>query len=224
MAAQIGPTRANYTGFAPERGDAMRSPRWPSIARAPGARLGALSVVLAGGLLLAMVQPAAAKLVDRSHEHVVDTFTDTVCDIPLTITIDFIANDQERLAKSGFPLFKSTGRGTITFTNPETGKSVTNFFAGASKDLTVVDNGDGTITLRTAVTGVPEKIRLSDGTVAIKDVGRVVFVTVLDYNGTPTNTEDDIFISQTIESLSGPHPDLESDFTLFCEVLVPALT
>jgi len=202
----------------------MRSPRWPSIARARGARLGVLSVVLAGGLLLAMVQPAAAKLVDRSHEHVVDTFTDTVCDIPLTITIDFIANDQERLAKSGFPLFKSTGRGTITFTNPETGQSVTNFFAGASKDLTVVDNGDGTITVRTAVTGVPEKIRLSDGTVAIKDVGRVVFVTVLDYNGTPTNVEDDIFISQTIESLSGPHPDLESDFTLFCEVLVPALT
>jgi hypothetical protein len=202
----------------------MRSPRWPSITRARGARLGVLSVVLAGGLLLAMVQPAAAKLVDRSHEHVVDTFSDTVCDIPLTITIDFITNDQERLAKSGFPLFKSTGRGTITFTNPETGKSVTNFFAGASKDLTVVDNGDGTITLRTAVTGVPEKIRLSDGTVAIKDVGRVVFVTVLDYNGTPTNVEDDIFISQTIESISGPHPDLESDFTLFCEVLVPALT
>jgi hypothetical protein len=88
----------------------------------------------------------------------------------------------------------------------------------------VVDNGDGTITLRTAVTGVPEKLRMSDGTVAIKDVGRVVFVTVLDYNGTPTDVEDDVFISQTIESISGPHPDLESDFTLFCEVLVPALT
>jgi hypothetical protein len=88
----------------------------------------------------------------------------------------------------------------------------------------VVDNGDGTITLRTAVTGMPEKIRLPDGTVAIKDVGRVVFVTVLDYNGTPTDVEDDVFISQTIESISGPHPDLESDFTLFCEVLVPALT
>jgi hypothetical protein len=202
----------------------MRSPSWPSIARARGVRLGALSVVLACGLLLALVQPAAAKLVDRSHQHVVETFSDTVCDIPLTITVDFIANDQERLAKSGFPLFQSTGRGTVTFTNPATGKSVVNSFAGASKDLTVVDNGDGTITLRTAVTGVPEKLRLPDGTVAIKDVGRVVFVTVLDYNGTPTDTDDDVEISSSIESLSGPHPDLESDFTLFCEVLVPALT
>jgi hypothetical protein len=65
---------------------------------------------------------------------------------------------------------------------------------------------------------------LSDGTVAIRDVGRVVFATVLDYNGTPTDTEDDEFISQSIESISGPHPDLESDFELFCEVVVPALT
>ena len=39
----------------------------------------------------------------------------------------------------------------------------------------MVDNGDGTITLRTAVTGVPEKIRLSDGTVVNMDVGRVVW-------------------------------------------------
>jgi hypothetical protein len=203
----------------------MRSPGWSSIARARGARLGALSAVLACGLLLAMVQPAAAKLIDRSHEHIVLTIPDDeVCGVPVTTTIDFIANDQERLAKTGFPLFKSTGRGTVTWTNPETGKSVTLSFAGASKDLTVVDNGDGTITLRTALTGVQEKIRLSDGTIVTMDVGRVVVVAVLDYNGTPTNTEDDVFISQTIESFSGPHPDLESDFALFCEVVVAGLT
>jgi hypothetical protein len=183
-----------------------------------------LSALLACGVLLAMVQPAAAQLVERSHQHIVDTFPDEVCGVPVTTTIDFIANDQERLARSGFPLFKSTGRGTVTFTNPATGKSVTLSFAGASKDLTVVDNGDGTITLRTAVTGVPEKIRLSDGTIVTMDVGRVVFVTVLDYNGTPTDTDDDVEISSSIESISGPHPDLESDFALFCEVVVPGLT
>jgi len=72
--------------------------------------------------------------------------------------------------------------------------------------------------------GVPEEVRLSDGTVAIKDVGRIVLATVIDYNGTPTDTEDDVFISQSIESVSGPHPEAESGFTLFCEVVVPALT
>jgi hypothetical protein len=202
----------------------MRSPSWPSIARAQGTRLGTLSVLLAGGLLLAMIQPAAAQPIERSHDHIVETFPGEVCDIPVTITLDIIENIQARLANSGFPLFQTTGPGTATITNPATGKSVVVRFTGATKDLTVVDNGDGTITLRTAVTGVPEEVRLSDGTVAIKDVGRAVFVAVLDYNGTPTNTDDDEFISQTIESISGPHPDLESDFTLFCEVVVPALT
>jgi hypothetical protein len=30
-------------------------------------------------------------------------------------------------------------------------------------------------------------------------------------------------ISQSIESISGLHPEAASDFTLFCEVVVPAL-
>jgi hypothetical protein len=171
-----------------------------------------------------MAQPAAAKPLERSHEHIVETFSDVICDIPVIVTVDIIENIHVRLAKSGFRLFKAPGRGTVTFTNPATGKSVVNTFSGASKDLTVVDNEDGTITLRTAVTGVPEEVRLSDGTVAIKDVGRIVFATVIDYNGTPTDVEDDEFISQTIESISGPHPEAESGFTLFCEVVVPALT
>jgi hypothetical protein len=203
----------------------MHSPRWRSIARARSTRLGTLSVLLACGLLLAMVQPAAAKLIERSHEHIVQTLPDDeYCGIPVITTIDIIENIQVRLAKNGFPLFKSTGRGKVTITNPATGKSVSEAFSGATKDLSVVDNGDGTITVRTAVTGIPLEVTLSDGTVAIKDVGRIVFVTVIDYNGTPTDTEDDVFLSQTIESISGPHPEAESGFTLVCEVAVPALT
>ena len=61
-------------------------------------------------------------------------------------------------------------------------------------------------------------------TIADGYVGRVVFVSVLDYNGTPTNVEDDVEVSSAIESISGPHPDLESGFALFCDVVVPALT
>lgn len=205
----------------------MRSSRWPSnplafLAR--GARLGRLSVLLACGMLLAMVQPAAAQLVDRSHQHIVETFPGEVCGVPVTITLDFILNDQERLATSGFPLFKTTFSGTETDTNPATGKSVTTFSAGVSREPTVVDNGDGTITLRRAVTGVSEAVRLADGTLLFRDVGRLVHVTVIDYNGTPTDTSDDEVLSDSIEFVAGPHPDLESGRTLFCEVVVPALT
>jgi len=190
-----------------------------------GVRLVGLSALLAGGLLVSTGTPASAKLIERSHEHIVFTIPDDeVCGISVVTTIDIINNFHVRLGKNGFPLFQVTGVGTVTFTNPVNGKSVENQFAGASKDLTVVDNGDGTITVRTAVTGLAQRITSSDGTAAIMDVGRVVFVGILDYNGTPADTEDDIFLSGYVESISGPHPDLESDFALFCEEVIPALT
>jgi hypothetical protein len=203
----------------------MHSLNWSPTRGSRNARLAVLSAMVACGMLLVMVQPAGAQLIDRIHQHIVLTVqNDEVCGVPVTTTVDVIDNGQVRLAHSGFPLFKDTGRGKITWTNPVTGKSVSNFFAGTTKDLTVVDNGDGTITLRTAITGVPEKITLSNGKPITMDVGRVVFVSVIDYNGTPTNTDDDVLISQSVESISGPHPELESDFTLFCQVVVPALT
>ena len=57
---------------------------------------------------------------------------------------------------------------------------------------------------------------LDDPSLSGKDVGRIVFATVIDCNGTPTDVSDDEFLSQTIESISGPHPEAESGFTLFC--------
>jgi hypothetical protein len=125
---------ADYTSFALEGGAiAVRSPRPHFITRIRGARLGTLSGLLACGLLLAVVQPAAAQPVERSHERVMETFQDVVCDIPVTITVDIINNIQERLAKSGFALFQTTGPGTTTITNPVTGKSVVTRFTGAVK-------------------------------------------------------------------------------------------
>jgi hypothetical protein len=204
----------------------MRSVRWSSARLSRNVRLATLSASVACGLLAVTVPPAGAQLVDRTHQHIVLTIPgDEVCGVPVTTTVDVINNSQERLAQSGFPLFMDTGSGTVTWTNPATGKSVSQFFAGVSdKDLTVVDNGDGTITLRTAITGVPEKLTLSDGQTVTMDVGRVVFVSVINYNGTPTDTSDDVTISQDVESISGPHPDLQSDFTLFCQVVVAGLT
>jgi hypothetical protein len=179
--------------------------------------------VLAGAGIAA---PAAqAQLVDRSHEHVTDTFELQICGLDLVSTVDFVTNGQERIARSGFPLFQGTASGTQTFTNPDTGKSITNQFAGvAFKDMSVTDNGDGTITLRTASAGLPEKLVLPDGTIVNMDVGRVAVVSVLDYNGTPTNTDDDTLLSQSVVFEAGHLPDLDSNFELFCQNLVTYLT
>jgi hypothetical protein len=40
----------------------------------------------------------------------------------------------------------------------------------------------------------------------------------------PLGDDDFEFVSQTFSGEHGPHPDLESSFELFCQVLVPALT
>jgi len=189
-----------------------------------GARLLIILATVCGAAMVA--SPAAqAQLVERSHEHVTDTFDVQLCGLDLVSTVDLIANEQERIGSSGFPLFQFTASGTQTFTNPDTGKSITNQFAGlGSKDLSVTDNGDGTITLRTATTGIPEKLRLADGTILTMDVGRLVVVSLLDYNGTPTNADDDTLLSQSVAFEAGPHPDLDSNFELFCQTLVTNLT
>ena len=40
----------------------------------------------------------------------------------------------------------------------------------------------------------------------------------------PLGDDDFEFVSQTFSGVRGPHPDLESGFEVFCNVLVPALT
>jgi hypothetical protein len=130
-------------------------------------RFSLVAVAVAGALLapLGVTASAQAQLVDRSHEHITGTSEVQICGLDLVSTVNFVTNEQERIARSGFPLFKAIANGTQTFTNPDTGKSITNRFAGvAFKDLSVTDNGDGTITLRTASAGLPEKLVLPDGT------------------------------------------------------------
>jgi hypothetical protein len=78
--------------------------------------------------------------------------------------------------------------------------------------------------VRTATTGLPEKLVLPDHTIVSKDVGRIVVVSVVDYNGTPTDADDDTLLSQSVVFQAGPHPDLDSGFELFCQNLVTYLT
>ena len=64
---------------------------------------------------------------------------------------------------------------------------------------------------------MPEQIKLSNGRMLSRDAGVVTFTDVIDA------TTDEV-ISQTVSGEKGPHPDLDSDFELFCEVMTDALT
>jgi hypothetical protein len=98
-----------------------------------------------------------------------------------------------------------------------TGKSVLIFFAAQQVNAAPIDNGDGTVTFVTTFKGLPEMIKLPNGRVLSRDVGFIGF------NDTFDATTGD-FLGETISPENGPHPDADSGFTLFCDVIVPALS
>jgi hypothetical protein len=159
--------------------------------------------VLAAALAMAVVLPAAAlaaQPVERFHDNFRDTFSDEVCGIPVD------ADDS----------FKDTSSVMVTFTNPENGKSVVLSNAGQITGTAVIDEDAGTITFLTTFKGLPEKIQTADGSVLLRDAGVITFVDTFDL-------ETGELISSDVV-IKGPHPEAESDFELFCEVMTDALT
>src|SRR6187200_1880115 len=99
--------------------------------------------------------PATAKPIDKGHFH--DVFTSDVYDCDGTPAQDsgnvfgnFLFNQR---GSSPFPYFRESVRGTVVTTNVETGGTYTNVFTSNGRDHTIVDNGDGTITITTFASG-----------------------------------------------------------------------
>lgn len=191
-----------------------------------------LGLALGIALLIANAPAVAAvgKPVDRFNDHFDDivpddptTSDDDLCGIPVTTHVEGVQNGIVRLDRAGHELFKVSGFVHVTWTNPATGLSISNLTSGMFRDIKVVENADGTTTIYSMNVGVPERLQTPDGTVLVKDVGRIVFADTFDF-GDPENPDDDVFISSEIVSINGPHPEADADFELFCEVAIDALT
>ena len=76
-------------------------------------------------------------------------------------------------------------------TNLETGGTFTNVFTSNSRDQTIVDNGDGTITITDFASG-GSRFYDANGQLVLRDPGQVRFAFDIDYNGTPGDPDDDI--------------------------------
>ena len=74
----------------------------------------------------------------------------------------------------------------------------------------------GTITFLSTFKGLPEKIQTAQGPLLLRDAGIVTFADTFDL----VTGE---FISSEVIVQKGPHPDLDSDFELFCDVVTEAL-
>jgi hypothetical protein len=99
---------------------------------------------------------------------------------------------------SPFPFYVENVNGTVVTTNLETGGTFTQKFANSGRDHTIVDNGDGTITITVHAQGI---VRYYDqfGRFVLKDPGALWFSFVLDYNGTPGDPSDDTEIEGSFQ-------------------------
>ena len=175
-----------------------------------------LFTVVAAAMFMALTASSAgaAPIVEHGHSSGTDTFVDQICGIDGTTTRRFV-DDFQVFANN---TFKDQFSGKAIFTSEATGKSVSIFAAQqASGPNDPIDNGDGTITFVTTFKGLPELLKIPNGPVLSRDAGNVTLFQTFD----ATTGE---FISTTFSGEKGPHPDLESGFELFCDVIVPALT
>jgi hypothetical protein len=148
------------------------------------------------------------------HDHFAGSFSDNFCGIP--VEVNFVSVDNFFLYADGSS--KDTGSFNETITNPANGKTVTVSSAGQTTVVqTSVDEGANTVTFIVSNKGLPEKIQTPNGPVLSRDAG--LLMRTLTFNLT---TGD--FISSATTVNNGPHPEADSDFALFCEIITAALT
>jgi hypothetical protein len=138
-----------------------------------------------------------------------ETFCGLV-DVSLTGHVEGVVSRQIR-GNSEFPYFSDRFRGTFVYTNPETGLTFTIVTVANNKDLHVVDNGDGTLTI-TGQTAGRQSVYGPDGELLFTDRGLIRDTFLVDTKGT-VDPEDDEFIDFLVDTkLAGPHDTFERDF------------
>lgn len=159
----------------------------------------------------------AAPPIDHFHEQVSDTFPNNYCDIAGTSVLQGVDN----FTRYSDGTFNEQFTFTETFTATASQKSIVIRTANQfTRRSTPIDNGDGTLTFIVTFNGLVEQISIPNGPVLSIDAGTVTFAHTFAANGDGTFT----YLSTTILELHGPHPDVLSDRTLLCDVIVPALT
>ena len=155
------------------------------------AATGCSAVAVAGALVAST--PAGALPIDKGHFH--DVFTGDVydCDgIPAQdsgdVSGNFVFNQR---GSSPFPYYRESVHGTVMTTNLETGGTFSNIFTANSRDHSIVDNGDGTITITVFASGGSRRYD-ANGNLVLRDPGQLRFAFDIDYNGTPGDADDDV--------------------------------
>ena len=142
-----------------------------------------------------------------------DKFNFTLEDVDFCGVVGDLHIKGTQVITVGDTTFTAIGQVTQVFTAPD-GRTAVISNAGTVTN-TFVDNGDGTITILDSFVGLPEKISSRGaGGVVLRDAGVISFLTTIDLDTGDVTTE-------VIQH--GPHPEADSDFTLFCDAFLDAL-
>jgi hypothetical protein len=154
---------------------------------------------------------------DREHATFVDTEENVdVCGVNVDILAKGVFTDLTFFDKQGhFLRFRSLSTVNVVFTADD-GRSVMQHTAGAFVVEEVVDEEAGTLTTFFTFKGLPNQLRTAHGRVVLRDVGFITFAEVVDLD-----TGD--ILSFEIVVNKGPHPEADSDFTIFCDAFIEAL-
>ena len=157
---------------------------------------------------------SAAPIIQQFHSTFSDTTPhDTLCGLSGS-SADHGMDNVEVL---GDGTFKDESNFVYTFTATATGKSVQILTHQAISSTLPVDNGNGTATYVNTFNGIPEMVKLPNGTVLTADTGHASFAITFDIASGEV-------ISVTTTAEAGPHPILDSGGSLVCDVIVPALS
>lgn len=175
--------------------------------------------VLTAGLLLG-TSPATAAPPSRITEPIDYTFLDPeLCGVE-GLSVEIVGEGKEIVTvrnRRGETYFSSHVRIGQTYTNTDTGATMTTREISSYRDLHITDNGDGTLTVVFFGTGFA-MVYDADGRIIGKNTGQSRFEVLLDLNGTPDDFDDDTVISEDlILGSTGTNDD-------FCEVAIGALT
>ena len=175
------------------------------------------SLAAAGALALLSVTASPASAAVIEHAHFVDSGTEPFTECPgIDATVSWNDRVHEVLrtrGQSDLIYFSANVHGRNVFTNLDTGRTYSSANNFTDRDLDVVDNGDGTLTITVASTGSTRWYD-ADGRKVFTTAGNFRFQFMVDHGGTPNDPSDDVEIDGSFVELSfaGHDPTFGRDF------------
>jgi hypothetical protein len=179
-----------------------------------GRRWGVLAAALIG--MLALGGPLSASAANQEVNHFRDVGTDVdpdFCGTGKQVDVEFDVRVTEWFAPHNGD-YKSVATGFVTLTNPLTGDAVINRFSGPFWAEVVSGDPDGLHVFEVTTKGLAEMFKTPHGGVLTRDAGYIQFHDTFD---------GEEFVGGEIVINKGPHPQADSDFELFCQIIPEAL-